>query len=225
MRRELPPAGMGGLPLAGALVLALAGYWLPWLAHPAAALQLNAYELSEWVTFLPGVQLGELPFGRLTFLVPSACLALLFALAAARMRRAPARGWVTALLPDSLWSWGLLTLALLSAITVFPYYPYFLTAYNDPEFGLQFWLACAVLLGLPFALWLPDHLAGLFQLALALIGLGFSVWALWSLWPIATELLGTTWPIGWGWPATLLGFVGALVDGWRVLFQPRYYSR
>ena len=67
-----------------ALALAVAGYWLPWLTHPAAALRLNGYELSEWVTFLPGVRDGSLPLSRLVFLIPLACLALLCGLVAAQ---------------------------------------------------------------------------------------------------------------------------------------------
>ena len=67
-----------------ALGLALVGYWLPWLTQPAAALRLNGYELSEWVTYLPGVRDGSLPLSRVLFLLPLACLALLLALAAAR---------------------------------------------------------------------------------------------------------------------------------------------
>src|SRR5258707_12161641 len=64
-----------------ALGLALVGYWLPWLTHPVAALRLNGYELSEWVTYLPGVRDGSLPLSRLLFLLPLSCLALLLALA------------------------------------------------------------------------------------------------------------------------------------------------
>ena len=67
-----------------ALLLALVGYWLPWLTHPAAALRLNGYELSEWVTFLPAVRDGSSPLTRLVFLLPLAALALLCGLAAAR---------------------------------------------------------------------------------------------------------------------------------------------
>src|SRR5260221_287867 len=65
-----------------ALGLALIGYWLPWLTHPVAALRLNGYELSEWVTYLPGVRDGSLPLSRLLFLLPLSCLALLLGLAA-----------------------------------------------------------------------------------------------------------------------------------------------
>src|SRR5258706_7220944 len=65
-----------------ALGLALFGYWLPWLTHPSAALRLNGYELSEWITYLPGVRDGSLPLSRLVFLLPLGCLALLLGLAA-----------------------------------------------------------------------------------------------------------------------------------------------
>src|SRR5882757_8110917 len=108
-----------------ALGLALVGYWLPWLTHPVAALRLNGYELSEWITYLPGVRDGSLPLSRLLFLLPLGCLALLLGLAAtwrwglsapvlAAFPVAPAsassapRGGLNALLPAVLgWSgWG-----------------------------------------------------------------------------------------------------------------------
>lgn len=207
--------------LPGALTLTLFGFWQPWLMLPAGALQLNAYELSEWVEFLPGVFIGALPFDRLTFLIPCACLTVLFGLAAARARRAAPHGWLSALWPDNTLGWGLLALAGLSVAAVFPYYPYFLSAYADPEFQAQFFLACAALLAVPLALLLPDEIAALVQIALALIGLGVSAWAWWALWPVASELMRVTWPPGWGWFATLLGFALAALDGWQRLFAPR----
>jgi len=208
--------------LPGALALTLLGYWWPWLAHPAGALQLNAYELSEWVEFLPGVFTGELPFARLTFLLPCACLTVLFGLAAARVRRAAPRGWLDALWPDSVPGWGLLLCAGLSAAAVFPYYPYLLSAYADPEFQAQFFIACAATLAVPLALLLPEEVAALAQIALAVIGLSISAWALWALWPTASEVLHAAWPLGWGWPVTLLGFAAAAVEGGQRLFAPRF---
>ena len=80
----------------GAVLLAVVGYWMPWLTLPAAALRLSGLDLAEWITHLPGVMDGSLPLGRLSFLTPLACLALLLALAGARLRRAggePGRGW------------------------------------------------------------------------------------------------------------------------------------
>jgi hypothetical protein len=204
-----------------ALALALFGFWQPWLALPAGALQLNAYELSEWVEFLPGVFTGALTFDRLTFLIPSACLTVLFGLAAARARRAAPRDWLSALWPDSALGWGLLILAGLSVAAVFPYYPYLLSAYADPEFQAQFFLACGALLAVPLSLLLPDEIAALVQITLAVIGLGVSAWAWWALWPVASELLRVTWPPGWGWFATLLGFGLAAFEGWQRLVAPR----
>jgi hypothetical protein len=212
MRRYLLP---------GALALALFGFWQPWLALPAGALQLNAYELSEWVEFLPGVFIGALPFDRLTFLIPCACLTVLFGLAAARLRRAAPRGWFSALWPDTALGWGLLLLAGLSAAAVFPYYPYLLSAYADPEFQAQFFIACTATLAVPLALLLPEEVAALAQIALAVIGLGVSAWALWALWPAASEVLHAVWPLGWGWFATLLGFAVVAVEGWQRLLAPR----
>jgi hypothetical protein len=203
-----------------ALLAALLGYWMPWLALPAAALQLNAYELSEWVTFMPAVQLGEVPFNRLSFLIPAACLALLFALASAQTRN-PKRRSVLAIWPDSIWGWALLAGAGLSVAAVFPYYPYILTAYKDPEFQIQFFVACAVVLGIALAFVAPEWLNGLAQIALAVIGIGFSVWALWSLSPLAAELMRAPWPVGWGWPLTLAGLGVVAVSAWRGLFTQR----
>lgn len=193
---------------------------MPWLALPAAALQLNAYELSEWVTFLPSVQLGEVAFNRLSFLVPAACLALLFALAAAQTR-ARSRRNMFAIWPDSVWGWALLVCAGLSVAAVFPYYPYILTAYKDSEFQMQFFLACAVVIGIVLAFIVPEWLSDLAQIALALIGIGYSVWALWSLLPVAAELMRASWPVGWGWPLTLAGLAVAAVSAWRGLFTQR----
>src|SRR6185369_540532 len=141
-----------------ALALALVGYWLPWLTHPVAALRLNGYELSEWVTFLPGVRDGSLPLTRLVFLLPLGCLALLLAIAASwqpphpiqvlatssEPPRPPApRSGLAAMLPviRSWGGWGLLLLSLVCAFTVFPPYPYLLTAYADPEYRAQLFIA------------------------------------------------------------------------------------
>jgi len=198
------------------LLLALFGFWMPWLALPAGALQMNAYELSEWVTFLPGVFTGELPLNRLSFLAPAACLTVLFALAAARTRNSTAKSWLRAVLPQTWLGWGQLLLAALCLSAVFPYYPYILTAYQEPEFQMQFFVACAAMLAAPLALLLPREVGLLTQMVLAVIGLGYSAWAMWQLWPIASELMKTAWPLGWGWWLTLLGFALALAEAGAV---------
>jgi hypothetical protein len=218
--------------------LALLGYWLPWLTHPVAALRLNGYELSEWITYLPGVRDGSLPLTRLEFLLPLGCLALLLSLAAtwqttlaapllAVLPGAPAssapRGGLSALLPAVRgWSgWGLLLLSLVCLFTVFPPYPYLFTALSDPEYRAQFLVASLGVVILALALYLPTDLKAGLQFLLAALGLGLGLWTLLVLRPVASDLLGASWAIGLGWPLMLAGFVVLALGGLRELFGPR----
>jgi len=221
-----------------ALALALVGYWLPWLTHPVAALRLNGYELSEWVTYLPGVRDGSLPLSRLLFLLPLGCLALLLALASSWQAARPAhvlsttttppgqpmaRSGMAALLPTVRgWGgWGLLLLSFICAFTVFPPYPYLLTAYADPEYRSQLFVASLGVVVLLLALYLPSDLKAALQIVLALVGGTLAVWGLLVLRPVASGLLGAAWAIGLGWPIMLAGFVLLALGGLRELFGPR----
>lgn len=221
-----------------ALLLALVGYWLPWLTHPAAALRLNGYELSEWVTFLPGVRDGSAPLNRLVFLLPLACLALLCALAAARPtptlslpplgaapRHAPppARTGLAAFLPTLAGpaGWLFLLLGLACAFVVFPPYPYLLTAYADAEYQLQLLVAAVTLLAVFGVTFLPGELSAALQAALAALALAVAAWALLTVRPIAGDLLGTAWGVGLGWLIMLGGFGWLALLALRRLFGPR----
>ena len=221
-----------------AVVLALVGYWSPWLTHPAASLRLNGYELSEWITFLPGVRSGELPLSRLTFLLPLACLALLLSAIATRVpvrlaapplgqtpARAPQRprAGLAAALPavPGPWGWGLLLAGLVCALVLFPPYPYLLTAIRDPEFQGQFFVACATLLGLVILAYLPAELKDGLQVLLGLAGAALSLFGLLILRPAASELLNAPWPIGAGWVMFVLGFVALVLAGLTQLFGAR----
>jgi hypothetical protein len=223
-----------------ALGLALVGYWMPWLTAPAAALRLNGYELSEWVTYLPGVRDGTLPLSRLLFLLPLACLALLLALAASRSgdappiyilggepespRARPARprgGWGAFLPVAGLGGWALLLLGAVCALVVVPPYPYFLTAYADPEYRVQLFVALFSLVALPLALYLPDQVKAVAQIGLAVAGGAIGLWALLTVRPVASDLLGAPWPIGLGWPLVLAGFAVLAWVGLGQLFSPR----
>ena len=221
-----------------ALGLALAGYWLPWLTHPVAALRLNGYELSEWVTFLPGVRDGSLPLSRLLFLLPLGCLALLLGLAATWQAAPPAqilatapgapalhapRGGLNALLP-AVRSWGgwvLLLLSLVCLFTVFPPYPYLFTALADPEYRAQLFVASLGVVVLVLALYLPSDLKAALQILVAVVGGGCGLWALVMLRPVAADLLSAPWAVGLGWPIMLAGFGVLAVGGLRELFGPR----
>jgi hypothetical protein len=190
-------------------LLALLGYWSPWLSLPPAALRLSGYDLAEWITFLPGVRDGSLLLNRLSFLTPLACLALLLGFAAARC---PLRSGVR---------WGLWLLGLISAYNVLPVYPYLLTAYADPEFQLQFIVACAAGGGVLLCLALPPAWLDLPQLGLAVLGAWSGAAGLLAVRPAAMALMAGPWPVGIGWAAMLLGFAGLAGAGWRGLFGVR----
>lgn len=189
------------------LVLALVGFWGPWLSLPPAALQLNAYELSEWVTFLPAVCWEGVPLSRLAFLAVSACLAGLWALSATE---AGWRGRVLAAVPVGLCVWAAL-----------PYYPYILTAYAEPEFQGQFWVGVGT--ALSAGAWLvaargarAARLADALQVAVAALALGLAWQALLLTLPQAQVLL-PGWGVGWG--AVLCGLALVAVGlsaGWRL---------
>lgn len=216
------------------LGFALLGYWTPWLTHPAASLRLNGYELSEWVTFLPGVRDGTLPiaylplglyFARLAFLIPLACLAWLLGIAAFRFRReavTPMRqSWISLWLPTTGWGWGVWLLAWFVCYTVFPPYPYILSAYRDPEFQFHFLVAGLTLLGLGLIPILTAELKDAVQVLAALLGGGLGLWALLVLHPVVSNLLHAPWRIGLGWAAMLLGFLGLAWAGWAQFFGPK----
>lgn len=220
-----------------AVAAALLGYWSPWLTHAAAALRLNGYELSEWITFLPGVRSGELPLSRLLFLLPLACLALLLVIVATRVpvrlaapplgqvtpRPAPPRTGLAAALPPMAapWSWVLLLAGLVCALVILPPYPYLLTALRDPEFQAQFFTGCATLLGLLIVAYLPAELQDGLQIILGLAGAALSAYALSVLHSAASAVLNTPWSIGLGWGVMVAGFVVLALAGLAQLFGPR----
>jgi hypothetical protein len=220
------------------LLAALAGYWLPWLTHPAVALRLNGYELSEWVTFLPGVRDGSLPLNRLVFLLPLAGVALLCGLAAvrppsnltlpplgatARLAPPPPRTGLAALLPNVAGplGWALLAVGLACALIVFPPYPYLLTAYADPEFQPQLLAASLTLVALLVLLYLPAEVNALLQTGVAALAAALAVWGLATVRPIAADLLNVPWPLGLGGGLLLVGLAGLTVSGLAALFGPR----
>jgi hypothetical protein len=220
------------------LGLALVGYWGPWLIHPAAPLTLNGYDLSEWVTFLPGVRDGSvlagltipLPWGdsisiyvaRLVFLIPLACLAGLLGLTASRYRGSASpylRAWWSDVLPRSPLSWALLGLAGACCFIALPPYE----AYVRPDYWREYWPQAATAgftaLLIVAAFVLPIELKDALQIGLALAGGGFGLWGFLAVRPAALELLNVGWArLGWGWAAMLTGLAGLAWLGFAHLF-------
>lgn len=170
------------------LALAGVGFFGPWLSLPPAALQLNAYELSEWVTFLPAVRWAGVPLNRLSFLAVSAALAWLWAFS---VTGAGWRARALAALPLGLCVWAVL-----------PYYPYILTAYAEPEFQGQLGVGLVTALGA--GAWLlaargraAARLASWLQTGVAGTAAGWALNAL--MWTVPqAQALAPGWGVGWG---------------------------
>lgn len=169
------------------LLLLWAGYFGPWIPHAAAALSLNALDLSEWVTYLPQVRSGALALGRLNFLAP-----LSFAIVL-----------------SNAWAWqvprtrALLMVPLLGfGVLAEP----FLLYLNEPELQSQIWILFATAGGCVLGAVLRGrrwYWAG-FAL-LAACGLAANSWPLLLLRPVAGALYGALPGLGWGWGITQLG--------------------
>jgi hypothetical protein len=207
------------------LFLALIGYWSPWFTHRVASLRLNGYELSEWVMALPQVRDGSLHLDRLAFFIPLACVAWLLANAASRYRGAPPahlRAWWSGLPPRTWLSWGLMILAGLCLFMVFPPYDAYVRADYWPEYRSQFIVACAILIGMALAFFLPNEIKYAAQMATALVGGGYGLWAYLAVRPLAMGLLGASWGVlGAGWALMLVGFAGLAWLGLTQLFGPK----
>lgn len=112
----------------GAFVL-LAGHFLPWAAHPAAALTRSGHDLSISTNFTPGAGV----FANEWFLLPLWAAAILLALVAASappLRRAALGG-------------GAFVVASLGL----PTYPQVLVAYASPDHRAQLFITLAIFVG------------------------------------------------------------------------------
>jgi hypothetical protein len=111
--------------LSGAIV-AFAGYFAPWVNHPAAGLAILGIDLGEYVKFLIPVRSGEIPIWREGFYLPLLTISLALSLFAFRPEcRYPL--WVRI---------SMLLLAAVSALNMLP--PAWTPALlRTPEFRLQ----------------------------------------------------------------------------------------
>lgn len=178
------------------IALALFGYWQPWIPHRDAGLALSAWDLAEWVKFLPAWRAGTLAIRREWLYLPLIAAALTLTLVALRLRSRPAR-------------WALRLLAMALCLLVLPAYTLILTAYRGGEGQGQFFLSLAglalVLLS-PLARSWPARLYGIALVGVGLLGLVPALSQLALLRPIVAQLYAE--PVGWGTGAILnaLGF-------------------
>ena len=150
LRERFLPPGRTLRRLQGAVgVVALVGYFGPWIGHEAAALAWNAYDLFHIARLLPSVESGQVMANPQALRLPLLGLAVLAPLL---LRRAP------------LWQRG--AAALLGAALAFstlPPYPQILDAWRTSGWRVPFWwsigtvggVGLVALLGPRLALWGP----------------------------------------------------------------------
>lgn len=176
------------LPLAA--LLALAGYFGPWVPHRAAGLVVSGLDLGEYVKFLPPVRSGEIALWRPAFYLPLLAVSLALSLHAYR----------PALRYGRLLRALLLAGAGVAALNMLP--PAWSPAVlRLPEFRTQVaWIALclAALLASPLLALLPRAVPAALTALLALAALALPVAAFLRVLPAASALYNYIITPGWG---------------------------
>jgi len=185
------------------LILALVGYWGPWVDHKAAALVLSGLDMADFVKLLPGVRAGTERVVRELFYLPPLAAALCLALLA---------------LTPSLWGHGghprwaraiVLAVAVLLAPVVLPPYPSVLRALWSPELRWQLAASvlCLLLIGMGLCRRPSASLAAWLMVALALAGAILPPWQFFSIRDALDQVYGQPIRVGWGLWLTVAGFL------------------
>jgi hypothetical protein len=188
------------------LVLAIAGYFGPWVPHETAALTVTGSELAEFAKLLPQVQGGTVPIIRVLFYSPLAAALILLALFAGRSTLRPVRGILplalAALLPIAFLPYPLIesvrhALAARSALAFDPQYVGHLALTV---------VGMALTLSAPLAARLPQRVQSILVGCLALVGAAPALWQFVRLRPLVIALYGKPTGLGWGLIACVAGF-------------------
>lgn len=206
------------LALAG-LMLAVVGYWGPWVDHPAAALVIPGFDLAEYVKFLPEVRAGTVAISRELFYLPAPAAGLCLALTAGRLRRRLPRRLAALLAILAAW------LALVVApppdlILRFPR-----DAALRAEWGLQAALAAATFLAVVAAvLWtgrLPRLASPFLVTLIAGAGAAIPLWQFFAVRPAIERVYNRPLTLGWGLWLMPLGFILTVAVVWWQTFARR----
>ncbi len=191
-------------------VLGLAGYYGPWVPHKAAGLVIIGLDLAEYVKFLPQFAAGQIPIRRELFYMPLVAASVTASLLASR-RSLPAAARVLcglaaiplalAMLPPA-WSPGVLAL---------------------PEFRLQVLMILGCFAMLPAVVVtrrLPDRVVlGI----IALLAVTAAVWPIWGflqVLPPISALYRRLLRPGWGFWASLAGWLAMALLAIAELLRP-----
>lgn len=181
------------------LVLAVVGFFGPWVPHKTAALTVTGPELAEFAKFFPQVQGGVVDVIRGLFLTPVTAAAILMGLAASQLAVRP------------IVRFAATGLAALLALVALPPYGFYLA----PEYRVHLILAIGgvmlVLLTL-LARRLPRRVWGFLVALLALVGAIPALWQFVLLRPLIVALYGNGFGLGWGLATCMAGFALLLIS-------------
>jgi len=189
--RNLVPLGV---------ILALIGYWGPWVNHKAAALVLSGLDMAEFVKFLPEVRAGtEFVIRELFYLPPLAAALCLVLTGGSQHLRYP------------LWARAIMAIvAVVLAIIVLPPYPFILQALSSDEFRWQFLAGAgclAIIAGCLLYRRLPRAVMAILLIVVSLAGGIPPLWQFLSLRNALDRVYGQPIHIGWGLWLTVAGFL------------------
>ena len=187
------------LPLLG-IVLAVVGYFGPWVPHQTAALTVTGSELAWFAKFFPQVREGTVAVRRELFCAPPIIAAVLLGLWARQLDLRP------------LVRWGAVALAVLIALAALPIYDSPFSAEYRPTLLLTIAGVVMVFLS-PLAHRLDRRVYGALFALLAVGGIVPALWQFVRLRPLVVALYGSAIGLGWGLVACALGFVLLLVGG------------
>lgn len=185
-----------------ACVLAVVGYFGPWISHETAALTVTGYELSEFAKFFPEVQGGAVPVTRALFITPLLAAGVSIGLL---LNRSNAR------LPIRLVA---IALVALPNLLVVPPYDYVF----EPQYRFQLTLvALSLLLTLLTTAThqLSSRARGVLLAILSLAGIIPALWQLALLRPLVLDLYQAPIEPGWGLIACIVGLILLLLFGVR----------
>jgi hypothetical protein len=196
-----------------ALVLALAGYFGPWIAHSVAGLVVTGLDLGEYVKFLPPVREGTISLWRPGFYAP------LVATSAAALLAAYRR--------DFGYAWWLrFPLLALAAVAAFNLVPpaWTPTRLLEAEFRLQTTSLVLLLIALavsPFLALLPRLVVATIVTLLSLTALIAPSLAFFRVLPAIEGLYNHPLPAGWGLWLMETGLVLMIVSYWSLVYEAR----
>ncbi len=203
MTRWLLPVG---------LVMALTGFFGPWVNHLVAGLVITGLDMGEYVKFLPTVRDGTISIWRPGFYLPLVAISLSALIAAYRSDLAY-RWWIRA---------PLLAFATVAAFNLVP--PAWTPArLLEPEFRFQTTSLLLLLAGValaPFLALIPRTLAAILVTLLGGVALTLPLYTFMQLLPTIQELYNQPLTAAWGLWLMTLGLLIVIVAYWRLPSQP-----